>query len=272
MSFRVTDWFDAGGVECSRMVVRQDRFPRHTHDEYVLCANLSGVEHIWLDGRELTAHAGDITLYNPGSVQGSSFGDDAVEFISLHIPQPLIAALAAGNTLSDGRSPPVLQEGVFRHPALFHAICRFAQCPTARAEEQQRILRLCRTLLREPPHNSEVSPHLHDVQCWMRSHLTEKPALEQLASVGGISKFHFTRQFSQQTGIPPLQYHMQLRLQAARALLRQQVPPLDAALQLGFYDQSHFINAFRKVMGITPQRYWRQIHGNLRSSHTVQSS
>ncbi|MGL9734025.1 MAG: AraC family ligand binding domain-containing protein [Symbiopectobacterium sp.] len=27
-----------------------DLFPRHTHDEYVISANLNGVEYVWLDG------------------------------------------------------------------------------------------------------------------------------------------------------------------------------------------------------------------------------
>ncbi|WAH62160.1 AraC family ligand binding domain-containing protein (plasmid) [Pseudomonas silvicola] len=41
------------------------RFPRHLHDEYVICANLSGREEIWLDGKVSDVFAGQVTIYNP---------------------------------------------------------------------------------------------------------------------------------------------------------------------------------------------------------------
>lgn len=91
----------------------------------------------------------------------------------------------------------------------------------------------------------------------MRDNLTMRLTLDELAVAAGLSKYHFVRQFRQQIGIAPLQYHMQLRLLAARNLLRHQHSVLDIAHRLGFYDQSHFINSFRKMMGITPHHYLR---------------
>lgn len=58
--------------------------------------------------------------------------------------------------------------------------------------------------------------------------------------------------FTRHTG---MQSHMQLRLHHARDLLRRNVHSLDAAIMVGFYDQSHFITIFRKVMGTTPHYY-----------------
>lgn len=40
------------------------RFEKHSHDEFVISANLCGLEDIWLDGRTFQADSGDLTLYN----------------------------------------------------------------------------------------------------------------------------------------------------------------------------------------------------------------
>jgi len=96
----------------------------------------------------------------------------------------------------------------------------------------------------------------------MAENLTIKPQLDTLARRCGLSKYHLIRRFTQLIGMPPLQYHMQLRLQRARNLLRGNVHPLDAALALGFYDQSHFINSFRRIMGVTPHHYVRQLNSD----------
>lgn len=65
-----SSWVRAGGAAC---------FERHTHDEYVLGANVWGNERIWLDGRTLEVPSGAITLYNPLAVQASEFAAEGVE-------------------------------------------------------------------------------------------------------------------------------------------------------------------------------------------------
>ena len=67
-----SSWVRASGAAC---------FERHTHDEYVLGANLWGNERIWLDGRTLEVPVGAVTLYNPLAVQASEFAAEGVEYI-----------------------------------------------------------------------------------------------------------------------------------------------------------------------------------------------
>ncbi len=51
------------------------RFEKHSHDEFVISANLCGLEDVWLDGRTFQADSGDLTLYNPGQIQGGGVRD-----------------------------------------------------------------------------------------------------------------------------------------------------------------------------------------------------
>jgi AraC-like DNA-binding protein len=53
-------------------------------------------------------------------------------------------------------------------------------------------------------------------------------------------------------GLPPHQYLLQLRVDAARRLLAAKVPASEVAADVGFADQSHFV---RRFLGVTPGRY-----------------
>ena len=117
MSLSSSDWFSRNGIECSRLSASGSCFPRHLHDEYVICANLSGREEIWLDGKVKQAFAGQVTIYNPAAIQSSQFSHETVSFVSIHLPQSALSQLLG--------HAPALREG--RDDArLFQAICRFA--------------------------------------------------------------------------------------------------------------------------------------------------
>src|SRR5438270_9023782 len=81
----------------------------------------------------------------------------------------------------------------------------------------------------------------------------------QLAAQAGLSKFHFTRLFKSATGVSPSQYHINLRMDAARKLLREtKKSVLDVALEIGYSNPSHFAQLFRRETGLSPSDYRRQ--------------
>lgn len=247
-----------GLIEAAWVKAAQASFPRHTHDEYVLCANLCGVERVWLDGKVCDVGAGSVTLYNPLAVQGSEFGPQGVEYVSLHLDAQALHRVVLDNQLDGPQGCPVFEQGVLPSaPGLLGAIVEFARAGKAGGEPQaQAFLTLLAQLLqRDSPLAGEQAAAMGWVQDYMRAHLGEGLDLQALADVAGLSKYHFVRCFRKATGLAPLQYLMQLRLMEARRLLRLHQHPLDVANALGFYDQSHFINAFRKVMGVTPKTY-----------------
>jgi len=250
-------------MECSRVKACNAGYPKHLHDEYVISANLSGVEEIWLSGTTTYVQKGQVTLYNPGTIQSSRFDNQCVEFISVHIPQPLMKSLADEENVRGTHEAPVLREGIINNARMFDVLCRFAASSRQqydRATQEQELILLCGEMLEAPAvlQGSEQQ-RVNLVIEYLREHLSVKPQLEMLAQITGLSKYHLVRCFTRCTGMPPMQYHMQLRLHRARELLRGNVHPLDAAIMLGFYDQSHFINSFRKVMGTTPHLYASQV-------------
>lgn len=255
----ITEHLHACGlVEASWVKAQAASFPRHTHDEYVLSANLQGDEHIWLDGRSLDVNPGQVTVYNPLAVQGSAFGPSGVEYISLHLAPQALARVIAENNLDHPNGCPSFDQGVLQHPGLFQAIVDFARVRAQSPEEdEEALINLLNQLLEQPSSTpgEQRSAVLHTVQ-FMREHLWRRLELNELARIARLSKYHFVRCFKKATGLAPLQYHMQLRLSEARRHLRGGLHPQEVAATLGFYDQSHFINAFRRTQGLTPHTYW----------------
>ena len=63
------------------------------------------------------------------------------------------------------------------------------------------------------------------------------------------------RAFTKQKGITPYRYLENIRINEAKKLLAKGVSPVDAAIQMGFSDQSHFTNYFSRFIGLSPGAY-----------------
>lgn len=100
---------------------------------------------------------------------------------------------------------------------------------------------------------------LRRVTDWMAEHLAEEFSLARLAAQVGISEFHFNRLFKKATGVPPSQYLIRLRMDAARRLLREtDHSVIRIGNEIGYSNPSHFARIFRKESGLTPSEYRRQ--------------
>ncbi len=100
---------------------------------------------------------------------------------------------------------------------------------------------------------------LRRVTYWMAEHLAEEFSLARLADQAGMSEFHFNRLFKRATGVPPSQYQIKLRLDAARRLLRETGKSvITIANDVGYSNPSHFAQLFRKETGLSPTDYRRQ--------------
>ena len=100
---------------------------------------------------------------------------------------------------------------------------------------------------------------LRRVTDWMAEHLAEEFSLGRVAEQAGMSEFHFNRLFKRATGVPPSQYQIKLRMDAARRLLREtKKSVITIANDVGYSNPSHFAQLFRKETGLAPTDYRRQ--------------
>jgi len=96
------------------------------------------------------------------------------------------------------------------------------------------------------------------VRQYIETHLDEKVSLQTLASVAGLSMFHFARAFKQSEGVTPHDYLIQCRVRRTMELLAgTDLPISEVAASAGFSDQSHCVRRFRERVGVCPRVYRR---------------
>ncbi len=95
---------------------------------------------------------------------------------------------------------------------------------------------------------------------FVHANFAKEVPLTALASVAGLSPFHFARLFKQSTGLAPHQYLIRVRVEHARGLLVHGNESITSvAIQVGFCDQSHFSTHFKRIYGVTPRVFIQQI-------------
>ncbi len=91
---------------------------------------------------------------------------------------------------------------------------------------------------------------------YLEDHVSDDCSLETLASIAGLTRFHFLRVFRAVTGQTPRQWVIAMRLRLAANLLRaSRTRVTDIALESGFGDLSHFTMSFTRAFGISPRAY-----------------
>ncbi len=112
---------------------------------------------------------------------------------------------------------------------------------------------------------SRLAPHaiaprrLRRVLDYIDANLAADLKLEDLASVAGSSRFHFSRAFRDATGFPPYRYLIHRRMDAAKTLLLEDVLTIaEIAERSGFNSRTQFAAMFRQVFGTSPGRFRRE--------------
>jgi AraC-like DNA-binding protein len=90
---------------------------------------------------------------------------------------------------------------------------------------------------------------------WIRAHLAEPLPVETMAGVAAMSVSSFHRHFKAVTGLSPLAYHKQVRLQEARRrLLAEPGAVASVAFSVGYESVSQFTREYTRQFGLPPAR------------------
>ncbi|PWC11201.1 helix-turn-helix domain-containing protein [Brenneria corticis] len=115
------------------------------------------------------------------------------------------------------------------------------------------LLQYCSPLA--PPEPLPAQPTTRHVRQRLLSDLQQAPSLETLAQELNVRRETIVRQFRQDTGITPMAFLNNARIEYAKTLLKNGVPLADAGYQSGFCDQSHFHKIFVRYTAATPGQY-----------------
>lgn len=104
---------------------------------------------------------------------------------------------------------------------------------------------------------------LGGILTYIRSHLDEPLAIDQLASRAGMSRAVFDRHFKATTSMSPLQYVKALRLNDAAMRIANGSDITRAATDVGYASPSQFSREFKRHFGATPRTWASTYAGSL---------
>ncbi len=160
-------------------------------------------------------------------------------------------------SLSSGPADPNLVETLARYLALQDApLDACVLGPSILREVHYRLLLspiggMLRSLLSVDSHASRVSRAIVK----LRAEFRETLAVADLAKEAGMSPSSFHSHFKLVTGTTPLQYQKDLRMIAARDLLRSGRHSVTAAsFEVGYESPTHFSRDYHRKFGVAPSR------------------
>jgi len=105
-------------------------------------------------------------------------------------------------------------------------------------------------------------PMVMEVQKNMEAHYTETLDYNRLAEGCRMSRRSLERRFRQATGVTPLVYLQQLRIENAKRLLHEGIRNVnEIAWEVGYEDVSFFRKVFVRLTGLRPREYQQRFAG-----------
>ncbi|WP_434975899.1 AraC family transcriptional regulator [Streptomyces cyaneofuscatus] len=247
-----------GVVEVFHARFTEHAYPMHVHDAWTLLIVDDGAVRYDLDRHERGTPGGTVSLLPPQVPHnGSPATSDGFRKRVLYLDMTQLDAGYIGPAVdTPDLADPLLRARVGRlHMALADPGGAFeAESRLAFVGERLRGHLRPRSAPAGPPPGPGVAKDLRDL---LDERLGEGITLAEAARLVHAHPAHLVRAFSAAYAIAPHQYLTARRVDRARRLLLDGVPPGEAAAAVGFHDQSHLTRHFKRIAGTTPGRFAR---------------
>lgn len=255
-------------IEAYRFEGIEQPFPNHFHEYYVIGFMESGERMLSCKNQEYTVKKGHVLLFNPGDNHACIQSDNGVlDYRGFNISKEVMLDLT--EEVTGRRELPGFTRNVIFYEEVtcyLRPLHELVMKGSAEFGKEENLLLLISLLIQKygQPFDRGVPECRDEIEkacIFMEQHYSEHIDLEQLCRCAGLSRSTLLRAFARSKGVTPYSYLESVRIGRARLLLEQGVPPVEAALQTGFSDQSHFTNCFSRFIGLAPGAY-RDIFSN----------
>jgi AraC-like DNA-binding protein len=243
--------------------------PDHSHPAYSFILAFDDRTQMAADGRLLSTEPGKVVAVDPGAVHHEVMADSPPRYIAILVDREwfegelgLYPAITPGPFAFRSFSP---------GPELITLAKEFMKEAEARLPGREALLEAIGTRIVHSLIRAAFSVHaatnrigermeIHRVIEHLHRHYEEKLNVAELAGIAAMSTAHFSRVFRRETGHPPLDYLIRLRIQKARLLLMAGDDNVtEIALKCGFATPSHFAACFLRNCGVTPSDYRKSL-------------
>lgn len=229
-------------------------FKPHTHKEFVISANLIGNEELVLDGNQMKAQEGAVTLYNPGQIQS---GAGTLCLLSIYIEPSFFQQNSFTNTPVFFDSPIVIDSLLVNKLRSFIPQLLDDTHPEIVEENLFKTIEyILNKHTEKKPHRSIYCDNrINKIKAILIDTIDKNISLDDLSSEIDMNKLSLLKMFSKAVGYPPITWQRIQRVAIARQQLREGKAISDVAYGLGFSDQSHLTRLFGKAYGVSPMKF-----------------
>lgn len=247
--------------------------PQHVHPAYSLIVLFDDRCRVRIDGRVIGGRAGWVYAFSPEVRHEELAGDEAPRYAAVMVEPGFFRAVARTYPTFDGAelrglaapSSPALVACVRRLVAE-HGSGLPGSAELIAAREVELVHLALRDLggMNRPRlgRGAPQDPLLGDrlrvgaALRYAHAHFHQHISVSDLAQAAHLSLAHFSREWRRETGVSPMEYVTQLRLDAARRRLISGDEPLTTiAIECGFGSSSYFSYCFSRRFGIPPSQY-----------------
>ncbi|WP_338087871.1 AraC family transcriptional regulator [Nocardioides lijunqiniae] len=247
-----------GVVEVMKAQFVEHQYPAHTHDTWTILIVEYGAIRYDLDRSQHGAAPSTVTALPPQvphtgrALSGSGFRKRVLYVDSTVISDDLIGAAVDTPTCGD----PTLRRRVLD----LHQVLAIPEEPL---EAESRLALVAALLaqhlgsrpLERPTSSALLARRLRDI---LDDHVVTGITLRKAAQILDVHQDSLVRSFARAYGLPPHRYLTGRRIEMARRLLLEGMPPSDVASASGFHDQAHLTRHFVRLVGTTPGRFQRR--------------
>jgi len=236
-------------------------YKTHSHNQLSIGAIEEGVTLVQYLGEEQAARAGDIVLIEPG--QAHSCNPQEGQLRSYHMlyldTEWCLSRLSA---IYKHRIEHLhCDQFIVKDSSLFKTYLLLVQAILAQrlVEVESLLENLSFSILSKYCAPRLAGDEEHEITRYLRRHLVSDllspPTLDDLASELACRKETIVRLFKRDTGLPPMAFLNNVRIEKAKSLLRTGTGIAEVAAETGYVDQSHFHKAFVNYTASTPRQY-----------------
>ncbi|OCT14791.1 AraC family transcriptional regulator [Paenibacillus pectinilyticus] len=241
------------------------------HDYYLVHTVLSGTGTFETGGRTYTCTAGDSFFIHPGEL--FTYIADADN--PWHYIWVAFTGRSAGTTFAQiGVSPqqavvsgsnPRKIRHYYRHIRSCFQQSDFPQLEELESEGWLKLLlrELGRAnthhITNKPTAETDIKRQVGQAIRYLELQYTQSVSIDQLARNLGYHRTYLCKMFKQSTGLSPMQYLFNIRMERAKQLLQTAMTIDQVASSVGFNDALYFSKQFHKWSGSAPSVYRKEL-------------
>ncbi len=227
-------------------------FPKHFHESYCITLVLQGIQCTKLGSNTIFTSPNNLSIINPYEVHSSSFLHPNAHFYTIYISPKTIESYS--NNLIQFQNDPIYDIDL---NSTFIDIIKKIKVNDVISTSKvlnyfiENLIKYKKTINTSPT----FTIPWQNASDFINNNLESSIKVSDLATIAGINKYNFAKQFKNTSGMSPMHYILMKRVFEAKKKIKPSTNLSQLAYEYNFVDMSHFSRHFKRFVGLSPKQY-----------------